>query len=248
MKKGFFIILLLFFVFLSPAKSFAVETIHIDTAEWLNSHTLRFNYSQNIYAPNAIGLNLVESDGSFHAGAMGYSSSHESGYVDFDAQGDMNALYWGADPGYTRYYALTNDGGFENRSNIVRLSAYVESTPIVTPNPTTLPTPTSTPIAIPTPTIIDPMLLKVSILFPLNNTKVFNGTKVSIYAEAFPKQKITKLEFYVNDSLLCTDKKQLYTCSWKVPRGKGAIYKITAKAYGKLGNVAVSKVITVTSK
>ena len=99
------------------------QGIHIDSAEWVNETTVRFHYSQNTYAPGAIGLNFVLSDGSFHAGAFGWSSSQESGYVDFVAH-ESNDLYWGAESGYTRYYAITG-GDFADRSNIIRLPAYV---------------------------------------------------------------------------------------------------------------------------
>lgn len=147
------LLLVLAFLFIPFQNVHAAESIHIDSAEWLSSTTIRFHYSNNTYAPGFINLDFVESDGSFHAGAKYYPESQTSGYADFTAN-DINDLYFGADTGYTRYYAFENGGGFANRSNIIRLPEYVtpsHTAPVTTinysaspdnegkyPNPTTI--------------------------------------------------------------------------------------------------------------
>ena len=118
------LIAVLGFSFVAATPAHAAQSIQIDSAEWLNSTTIRFHYSENTTAPGGISLDFVESDGSYHSGAKYYPTSATSGYVDFESS-DPNDLYYGADAGYTRYYALENGEGFSSRSNIIRLAAYV---------------------------------------------------------------------------------------------------------------------------
>ncbi len=121
----FFLVSLLTLVVPKPV--LAAENIHIDSAEWLDSEVIRFHYSANTYAPGGISVVFTTSDGSrtYHAGAQDYPTSATTGYVDLDSNGDINTLYWGADAGYTRYYALAGWGDNDNMSNTVRLPAYV---------------------------------------------------------------------------------------------------------------------------
>ncbi len=138
MKKIFASILLsLSFLLSSVSPSFAAENIHIDSAEWLNSHTIRFHYSDNDYAPGGVALIFTASDGSrtLHAGAQNYPDTDVSGYFDFDAGSDTDSLYWGADSGYTRYYALTGYSDEENMSNTFRLAAYVPPNIVIIASP-----------------------------------------------------------------------------------------------------------------
>ncbi|HSX16125.1 MAG TPA: PKD domain-containing protein [Candidatus Saccharimonadales bacterium] len=102
------------------------QPIHVDSTEWINPTTFRIHYSNNQHPGDPIGLIYVEGDGSFHAGAWGWSDSQASGYVDFGAQmpgqpEDFSNLYWGAEAGYTRWYELTGTNG---ASTQFRLQAY----------------------------------------------------------------------------------------------------------------------------
>lgn len=101
----------------------------------------------------------------------------------------------------------------------------VQIAPSPTPMPSPTPTPAPTPIPVPT----------VSITNPADGSSVKRGTTVTIAANASDSQGISKVEFYVNNNLTCTDTADSYTCSWKVPTRYKTSYTLTAKAYNILG-------------
>ncbi len=88
----------------------------------------------------------------------------------------------------------------------------------------------------------------VSITSPLNGASVNRNTTVAINTNASDASGITKVEFYVNGVLKCTDTSTAYTCSWAVPAAKGVAYTLLAKAYDTAANVASSTTVSVTSK
>jgi len=94
---------------------------------------------------------------------------------------------------------------------------------------------------------IDTTKPTVSITSPLNGTTVPRKSAVTIAATASDNVGITKVEFYVNGSLTCTDTTLSYNCSWSVPRKTKATYTIQAKAYDAAGNTATHSV-SVTAK
>lgn len=108
-----------------------------------------------------------------------------------------------------------------------------EATPSPTPAPT--PTPTPTPVPTPTPAPTPTPVPTVNITNPLNNSTVKRGSVVNIAANATDSGGITKVEFYVNNTLTCTDTTAGYSCSWSVPRGQKTTYTLTAKAYSVSG-------------
>ena len=117
------------------------------------------------------------------------------------------------------------------------------SGPTATPTPTTVPSPTDTP----TPTPVDTQAPAVTITNPLNNALVSRGSRVTISATASDNIKVTKVEFYINNSLLSTDTTSPYSTSWRVPFTRNVPYTITAKAYDPSNNVGTAS-ITVTSR
>lgn len=87
----------------------------------------------------------------------------------------------------------------------------------------------------------------LSISFPLNKSIVPRKKTVTITANATDASEIKKVEFYVNNSLLCTDTVASYQCAW-TPSGKpNATYLIQAVAYDNLNNQA-TQTIMVTAK
>ncbi len=117
-----------------------------------------------------------------------------------------------------------------------------------TPSPTHTPTPPPpTPTPSPTPAG-DTTAPTVKITKPSNGSKVSRDKTTTIEASASDPSGISKVEFYVNDVLRCSDSKASYKCSWKVPKPKGVIYNLVAKAYDKKGNIGISTTIVVTSK
>lgn len=96
-------------------------------------------------------------------------------------------------------------------------------------------------------TVKDITAPSVSITSPANNALVPRNSNITISASASDASSITKVEFYVNGTLKCTDTTSPYSCSWKVPTQKNKTYTLLAKAYDTVGNSASSSVI-VTSK
>ncbi len=88
--------------------------------------------------------------------------------------------------------------------------------------------------------------LSVVITTPTNGATVPRNQKVTIGATATDSVAVTKVEFYVNNSLLGTATAVPYGYPWRVPGKKGQ-YKIQAKAYDAAGKSA-AHAITVTAK
>lgn len=91
----------------------------------------------------------------------------------------------------------------------------------------------------------------VTITSPTNGSTVAKGTTITIAATASDSGLVTsgisKVLFYVNGSLSCTDTTSPYSCSWKVGQKSGVTYTLKATAYDGAGNTA-SNSITVTSQ
>lgn len=113
-------------------------------------------------------------------------------------------------------------------------------TPTPTPEPTPTPTPEPTPTPTPEPTPIP--VPAVSITNPNDGATIKRGTTVTIAANAQDSQGIAKVEFYVNNTLTCTDTSSSYTCAWKVPTRYKTSYTLTAKATNLAGNSASASI------
>lgn len=88
----------------------------------------------------------------------------------------------------------------------------------------------------------------VSITSPANNSMVSRNSTVTIQASAADPSGISKVEFYANGVLKCTDTSTPYSCAWIVPPQKGVKYTTQAKGFDTNGNSSTSSSITVTSK
>lgn len=117
-----------------------------------------------------------------------------------------------------------------------------------TPTPTKKPTPTPTRIPTPTPTPSDITPPTVMVTSPTNNSTIPRSGKTLISASASDISGISKVEFYVNNSLTCTDSTASYSCSWSVRASRGTVYSLTTKAYDKKGNSKVSTTVRVTTR
>jgi hypothetical protein len=82
----------------------------------------------------------------------------------------------------------------------------------------------------------------VSITNPADGSSVKRNSTVTITASASDNVGVTKVEFYVDGSLKCTDSILPYGCSWKVPGKRNATYTIQAKAYDAAGNTKTHSV------
>jgi hypothetical protein len=120
-------------------------------------------------------------------------------------------------------------------SGIVLLDSTPVMTPTATPSATFTPTPSLTPTLTPIP-------LTVTITSPINGSRIKHKTKIAIQASVSDSLGITKVQFYVNSSLVCTKAKGPYTCTWSVPSKIGVKYNILVKAYDVAGNVGTNSI------
>lgn len=97
-------------------------------------------------------------------------------------------------------------------------------------------------------TVADVTAPTVSITSPANNSIVSRNSTVTIIASASDGTGVSKVEFYVNSSLKCTDTVVVYSCAWRVSSAKNVTYSLVAKAYDAANNVGTSSTVTVTSK
>lgn len=95
---------------------------------------------------------------------------------------------------------------------------------------------------------VETILPVVSITSPLNGTTVARRSTVTIVATASDNIGVTRVEFYINNNLVCTDTTSAYTCIWKVSGAPNKTYTLQAKAYDAAGNVGSSPIITLNSK
>jgi beta-glucanase (GH16 family) len=82
----------------------------------------------------------------------------------------------------------------------------------------------------------------VAITSPANGATVPTRSTVTISANASDDVAVTKIEFYVNGTLTCTDTSAAYTCPFKTGTKAGVTSTITTKAYDPSGNVGTSTI------
>ena len=86
----------------------------------------------------------------------------------------------------------------------------------------------------------------VTITSPLDKASVMRNSTITISATALDNVGVTKVEFYVNGRLTCSDTLGPYTCAWKIPGAPRRTYQLQAIAYDFQGNVGSSSIVTVT--
>jgi hypothetical protein len=116
-------------------------------------------------------------------------------------------------------------------SNVFTVNPYIPPTA----------TPTSTPTATPTPTI-DTTAPSVAITYPTNNSSIPRKQSITIQADAYDNFGVTKVEFYVDNALACSDAIAPYSCVWSVPAKPNTLYQIAAKAYDAASNTSIDAV------
>jgi hypothetical protein len=115
------------------------------------------------------------------------------------------------------------------------------------PAPAPLPSPSPTASPSPTPTG-DTQAPTVAITSPAIGTKLLSNSWVKFTASASDNVRVTKVEFYVNSVLKCTQATAPYACGYPLPAGAGRTYTVKAKAYDAAGNVATSAAISYVSR
>lgn len=98
-----------------------------------------------------------------------------------------------------------------------------------------------------TVTVADVTPPATSVTSPASGATVPKNADVTITANASDISGISKVEFSVNGTLKCTDVTAPYSCVWRVPAPKNALYSVQANAYDRAGNIGMAA-IQVTSK
>jgi chitinase len=151
----------------------------------------------------------------------GYSSGSYS--VTLDVGNSTTAALSGLDAGRTYYFVTTAYDGYGDESAFSNQVSYVVPAADATP-----------------PT--------VGLTSPADGALVPKKSTVTISATASDNVGVTRVEFYVNAQLTCSDTAASYTCAWKVPASPGRTYQLQAKAYDAQGNVSSSGIVTVKSQ
>lgn len=89
--------------------------------------------------------------------------------------------------------------------------------------------------------------ISVSVVNPLDKAILLGNSPTYLTVATSENVGISKVEFYVDSSLVCETTHTPYYCIWQVPPASGTKYQITAKAYNLAGNSA-SNSITVTAR
>lgn len=96
-------------------------------------------------------------------------------------------------------------------------------------------------------TVVDSTRPTVSVTNPANNALVNRNSNVTITASASDNRGVTRVEFFVNNTLRCTDTTAGYSCVWPVPSARGVRYTIRVRAYDASNNFT-DATIAVTSR
>lgn len=86
----------------------------------------------------------------------------------------------------------------------------------------------------------------VSVTAPAGGSTVSAGSTVTVTASAADNVAVTKVEFYVDNSLKATDTSSPYSYAWSTTGVTAGNHSITARAYDATGNAATSAPVFVT--
>jgi hypothetical protein len=88
----------------------------------------------------------------------------------------------------------------------------------------------------------------VTITSPANDASILAKSTVNIQAGATAgSNPVSRVDFLLNGSVICTDTAAPYSCSWTIPAATGKTYQLQAKAYDTAGQVGTSPVVSIKS-
>jgi hypothetical protein len=93
-------------------------------------------------------------------------------------------------------------------------------------------------------TSLDKTSPTVTMIAPENGATV-TGASVAVSANARDNVSVTKVEFYMGNTLLSTDTASPYSFNWNTTTVANGNYTLTAKAYDNAGNIGTSNAILV---
>ncbi len=100
-----------------------------------------------------------------------------------------------------------------------------------TPSSTSAPTPTATPTG-------DTSIPEVTIIEPSSGATLQGSSRITTKANAVDNVKVTKVEFWINNSLKCTDTSYPYSCTQKLgAKRQTQQHTIQVRGYDAAGNI-----------
>jgi subtilisin family serine protease len=88
----------------------------------------------------------------------------------------------------------------------------------------------------PPPPPADTVAPLVAVTSPANGSTIAKRANVTIQATASDDVGVSRVEFFVNGSLRCTDTAAPFSCGWKAPNSGGKTHVIAVKAWDAAGN------------
>lgn len=89
----------------------------------------------------------------------------------------------------------------------------------------------------------------VAIISPTSGSTVALRSTIPISAAAQDNVGVSRVEFYVDGALKCSDTTAPYNCVVKLPRSRGKhLYSLVAKAFDAAGNIGFSPTVSVSAK
>ena len=82
----------------------------------------------------------------------------------------------------------------------------------------------------------------VSITNPANGAIVARKANVTIAATASDNVGVTRVDFFVNGALQCSDATAPYSCVWRVPAAMNKTYQLQARAFDLAGNIGTATI------
>lgn len=198
-----------------------------DNGTWTDPQRLNFQRTAGSESDPCVRQNYWQSAGGPSVTQDGQSLYFVLARVNLDNPGEYRCVS-----------KVSNDGECDYNNP---MSARLDVWTVTSRPPTPTPTPTPTPPA-------DTVAPAVSITYPTDGSTVLKNSTVIITADASDNIGVTRVEFYVDSSLKCTDTASPYSCNWRVPGRPGRAYALSAKAYDAAGNIGLSSIINVTSR
>ena len=82
----------------------------------------------------------------------------------------------------------------------------------------------------------------VSITSPANGATVARKANVTIAATASDNVGVTRVDFFVNGALQCSDTSAPYSCVWRTPGAMNKTYQLQARAFDLAGNTGTATI------
>jgi len=96
--------------------------------------------------------------------------------------------------------------------------------------------------------ILDTSPPAVTITSPPNGATLKRTSSLIIAATAMDNVDVTRVNFYINRKLACSDATTPYTCKWRLPGSPGRTYQFQVTAHDAAGNAGASGIVTVTAR